>query len=56
MEGPPSVVGERCVEPTVCSFPVVCESRMLTLIATMDDFISRWKTLNFSQKEIQDSV
>ena len=56
MEGPSSVVDERCVEATVCSFLVSCESRMLTLIANMDDFISRWKTLNFSQKEVQNSV
>lgn len=41
MEGPPSVVDERCVEATVCSFVVVYESSMLTLIANMDDFISR---------------
>ena len=56
MEGPPSVVDERCVEATVCSFLVMWDSGMLTLIANMDDFISRWKTLNLSEKEIRNSV
>ena len=56
MEGPRSVVDERCVEATVCAFLAAYESSMLTLIANMDDFISRWKTLNFSPKQIQNSV
>lgn len=56
MEGPRSVVDERCVVATVCSFLSAHESSMLTLIANMDDFISRWKTLNFSQQQIRNSV
>ena len=56
MEDPRSVVNERCVEATVCSFLVAYESSMLTLVANMDDFISRWKTLNFSQRQIRNSV
>ena len=56
MEGPRLVVNGRCVEATVCSFLFAYESSLLTLVANMDDFISRWKTLNVSQEEIRNSV
>lgn len=29
---------------------------MLTLLANMDDFVSKWKTLNFPKSDILDHV
>ena len=46
---------EKCVELTVC--PQLSLARQpLTLIANMDDFISRWKTLNFSKEAVMNSL
>lgn len=62
MEGLHSPEGERYVAATVClsrpSFKIFEEENMLIffLPANMDDFISRWKTFNFSQEQLRNSV
>lgn len=52
----PSLETGRCVEPIVCLSGKHWSMRLLTSSANMDDFVSRWKTLNFPKSEILDYV
>ena len=46
---------ERCAERTVClQFYLI--GQPLILLANMDDFISRWKTLDFSKEEVMNTL
>lgn len=51
-----SAVDEKCAEATVSPARVICNRLTLTLKANMDDFVSRWKTLNFTRERIKNSV
>lgn len=51
-----SAVDEKCAEATVSPARVICNQITLTSTANMDDFLSRWKTLNFSRERIRNSV